>query len=165
MSLASTSHLSLCSSPTLPRTALTKQTQLLCSQTKLLSSKNWSCLSTSPCFLNTQLVKLSIFVIKASETESQTSKPAAESGNEEGGEEAFEEYEVEVVQPYGLKFAKGRDGGTYIDAIAAGGSADKTGKFSVGDKVLATRFVLRFVFPFEFVLALQLVVNHAYCLT
>lgn len=165
MSLASTSHLSLCSSPPLPRTALTKQTPLLFSQTKLLSSKNWSSLSTSTCFLNTQLVKLSIFVVKASETESQTSKPAAESGNEEGGEEAFEEYEVEVVQPYGLKFAKGRDGGTYIDAIAAGGSADKTGKFSVGDKVLATRFALRFVFPFEFVLALQLVVNHAYCLT
>ncbi|XP_034219820.1 protein MET1, chloroplastic isoform X2 [Prunus dulcis] len=141
MSLASTSHLSLCSSPPLPRTALTKQTPLLFSQTKLLSSKNWSCLSTSTCFLNTQLVKLSIFVVKASETESQTSKPAAESGSEEGGEEAFEEYEVEVVQPYGLKFAKGRDGGTYIDAIAAGGSADKTGKFSVGDKVLATSAV------------------------
>ncbi|PQP93777.1 uncharacterized protein Pyn_09987 [Prunus yedoensis var. nudiflora] len=85
--------------------------------------------------------QLSIFVVKASETESQTSKPAAESGSEEGGEEAFEEYEAEVVQPYGLKFAKGRDGGTYIDAIAAGGSADKTGKFSVGDKVLATSAV------------------------
>ncbi|PQM33091.1 uncharacterized protein Pyn_04696 [Prunus yedoensis var. nudiflora] len=141
MSLASTSHLSLRSSPTLPRTALTKQTPLLFSQTKFLSSKNWSCLSTSTCFLNTQLVKLSIFVVKASETESQTSKPAAESGSEEGGEEAFEEYEVEVVQPYGLKFAKGRDGGTYIDAIAAGGSADKSGKFSVGDKVLATSAV------------------------
>lgn len=47
-------------------------------------------------------------------------------------------YEVEIIQPYGLKFAKGRDGGTYIDAIAPGGFADKTGKFTVGDRVLAT---------------------------
>nr|GEW07104.1 hypothetical protein [Tanacetum cinerariifolium] len=43
--------------------------------------------------------------------------------------------------PYGLKFAKGRDGATYIDAIAPGGSADKTKMFSVGDKVLATSAV------------------------
>ncbi|KAH6823708.1 TCP-1/cpn60 chaperonin family protein [Perilla frutescens var. hirtella] len=45
------------------------------------------------------------------------------------------------VQPYGLKFAKGRDGGTYIDAIAPGGFAEKTGKFTVGDRVLATSAV------------------------
>ncbi|CAN4087804.1 unnamed protein product [Withania somnifera] len=50
-------------------------------------------------------------------------------------------YEVEIVQPYGLKFTKGRDGGTYIDAIAPGSSADKTGKFAVGDKVIATSAV------------------------
>lgn len=48
---------------------------------------------------------------------------------------------MEIVQPYGIKFAKGRDGGTYIDAIAPGGSADKTGMFSVGDRVLATSAV------------------------
>ena len=48
---------------------------------------------------------------------------------------------MELEQPYGLKFAKGRDGGTYIDAIAPGGFADKTGLFTVGDKVLATRFL------------------------
>lgn len=76
-------------------------------------------------------------IAKASETESK-----AETGGEKGeGEEPFEEYEVEIVQPYGLKFRKGRDGGTYIDAIAAGGSADKAGVFSVGDKVLATSAV------------------------
>ncbi|GFZ08810.1 protein arginine methyltransferase 4A [Actinidia rufa] len=34
--------------------------------------------------------------------------------------------------------AKTLDGGTYIDAIGAGGSADKSGMFTVGDKVLAT---------------------------
>ncbi|GFZ08880.1 protein arginine methyltransferase 4B [Actinidia rufa] len=38
----------------------------------------------------------------------------------------------------GVKFCKGRDDGTYIDAIGAGGSADKSGMFTVGDKVLAT---------------------------
>ena len=55
------------------------------------------------------------------------------------------------MQPYGLKFIKGRDGGTYIDAIAQGGSADKTGVFTVWDKVLATRFSLHFLmFAFSF---------------
>lgn len=84
-------------------------------------------------------MKPSVFVAKASETEAQAS-PEAESGSEEQ-EEKYEEYEVEIEQPYGLKFAKGRDGGTYIDAIAPGGSADKTGVFQVGDKVLATSAV------------------------
>lgn len=82
-------------------------------------------------------------ILKASETEPQTSKPAG-SGSGSEGEEKYEEYEVEIEQPYGIKFTKGRDGGTYIDAIAPGGSADKTGKFSVGDKVIATRFNLSF---------------------
>lgn len=84
-------------------------------------------------------------MLKASETESSTSSEAAEGG----GEEKYEEYEVEIEQPYGLRFVKGRDGGTYIDAIAPGGSADKTGMFTVGDKVLATRFFLR-ISPFFF---------------
>lgn len=79
-------------------------------------------------------MKPAILVVRASESESsQTSKSESE-------EEEYEEYEVELVQPYGLKFAKGRDGGTYIDAIGLGGSADKTKMFTVGDKVLATRF-------------------------
>lgn len=59
----------------------------------------------------------------------------------EANDSAYEEYEVELIQPYGLKFVKGRDGGTYIDAIADGGSADKSGKFSVGDRVIATSAV------------------------
>lgn len=62
---------------------------------------------------------------------SETPKPDSE----------YEEYEVELIQPFGLKFVKGRDGGTYIDAIADGGSADKSGKFSVGDRVIATSAV------------------------
>ncbi|KAI4386307.1 hypothetical protein MLD38_004248 [Melastoma candidum] len=86
----------------------------------------------------TQLEKASSFVVKASE---QGSAAAAAAEGEEGEEETYEEYEVEIEQPYGLKFAKGRDGGTYIDAIAPGGSADKTGMFEVGDKVIATSAV------------------------
>lgn len=49
-----------------------------------------------------------------------------------------ETYEVELEKPWGLRFYKGADGGTYIDAIAPGGSADKTGKFMPGDKVIET---------------------------
>lgn len=86
------------------------------------------------------MAKASNLVVKASETESQTSPEAAEGGGGEGGEK-YEEYEVEIEQPYGLRFVKGRDGGTYIDAIAPGGSADKTDVFTVGDKVLATSAV------------------------
>lgn len=71
-------------------------------------------------------------MVKASETEATQS---------EKEEDKYEEYEVEIVQPFGLKFTKGRDGGTYIDAIAPGGSADKTGKFTVGDRVIATSAV------------------------
>ena len=51
----------------------------------------------------------------------------------------YEEYEVELEKPIGLKFYKGQDGGVYIDAIAPGGSADKTKQFTPGDRVLATR--------------------------
>lgn len=49
---------------------------------------------------------------------------------------------MEIEKPYGLRFTKGRNGGTYIDAIAPGSSADKAGVFSVGDRVVATRFLL-----------------------
>lgn len=83
--------------------------------------------------------------LKASETESTAKTEAGGDGQgqgEEKEEEEYERYEIEVEQPYGLKFRKGRDGRTYIDAILPGGSADKTGKFSVGDRVIATRFVL-----------------------
>lgn len=101
--------------------------------TKLISSKNHS-------FSNTLLPKPFLFVVKASsEVGSDASKEESEKG--EGEKEPYEEYEVEIDQPYGIKFVKGRDGGTYIDAIAPGGSADKAGVFTVGDKVLATSAV------------------------
>lgn len=130
MSLAPSSYASLYSSPPLPRTVPMRQSSFC----KLPCSNHSSIPTGLISFCNTHLVKPSILVVRASETEpSQTSKSESE-------EEKYEEYEVELVQPYGLKFAKGRDGGTYIDAIAPGGSADKTEMFTVGDKVLATRF-------------------------
>ncbi|XP_020095820.1 uncharacterized protein LOC109715296 [Ananas comosus] len=69
------------------------------------------------------------------------SKSGGGEEEEEEEEEEYEEYEVELEKPYGLRFVKGRDGGTYIDAIAPGSAADKTGMFAVGDKVLATSAV------------------------
>ncbi|KAL0715146.1 hypothetical protein Bca4012_064468 [Brassica carinata] len=69
--------------------------------------------------------------LKASETD-YTAKLEAGGGKEKDEEEEkYETYEVEVEQPYGLKFRKGRDGWTYIDAILPG-----------EDRVIATRFVL-----------------------
>lgn len=95
----------------------------------------------------TQLGKWSNVVTVRASSETESSTSASESS--EGGKAEYEEYEVEIEQPYGLKFAKGRDGGTYIDAIATGGSADKTGMFTVGDRVLATRSSLsKFIYPF-----------------
>ena len=92
-------------------------------------------------------------MVRASKIESsQTSESESE-------EEKYEEYEVELLQPYGLKFAKGRDGRTYIDAIAPGGNADRTNMFTVGDKVLATRFVFP-LFSFHFI-SLQFVLSKA----
>lgn len=142
MSLAPSSHASLYSSPPLPRTfQASKQNPLLFSQNNQLFARKISFFSNSGCSCNTILGKPLVFLVKASETEAQTSKAENEGEGGEGkGEEQYEVYEVEIEQPYGLKFAKGRDGGTYIDAIAPGGSADKTGKFQVGDKVLATRY-------------------------
>ncbi|CAN6209432.1 unnamed protein product [Urochloa humidicola] len=77
---------------------------------------------------------------------SSEAKAEAEAGTKpaEGGEEEerpYEEYEVTIEKPYGLKFAKGRDGGTYIQAIFPGAAAERTGQFTVGDKVLATSSV------------------------
>ncbi|XP_050220017.1 protein MET1, chloroplastic [Mercurialis annua] len=126
MSLAPSSYASLySSSPPLPR-AMTTTTakQLLFSP-----SKNFSFFTSPASLSSSQLLKPCNLIVKASETESKS---------ESGEEEQYEEYEVELLQPYGLKFAKGRDGRTYIDAIAPGGAADKTGMFTVGDKVIAT---------------------------
>ncbi|XP_057781140.1 protein MET1, chloroplastic [Salvia miltiorrhiza] len=130
--MASSSYTSLCSSPTLPTRLSPSPSpkQSLCFLLNLNHTKATSSLTNS-CSLH--LLKPSILAAKASETNAETSK--------EQEEDKYEEYEVEIVQPYGLKFAKGRDGGTYIDAIAPGGSADKSGKFTVGDRVLATSAV------------------------
>ncbi|KAF5202873.1 Met1 protein [Thalictrum thalictroides] len=137
MTIAPGSYTSLCFSPPLSRTTPTKQN--LCF-TFPLKHSSYSFFDGSICICNTQLSKKSIVVVKASVTESEPSKP--ESGGEGGeGKEENDEYEVELDQPYGLKFAKGRDGGTYIEAIAPGGSADKSKMFTVGDKVLATSAV------------------------
>jgi hypothetical protein len=67
----------------------------------------------------------------------RASSAQAEPKSEE--ERPYEEYEVRIEKPYGLKFSKGRDGGTYVEAILPGAAADATGQFTVGDKVLATR--------------------------
>ena len=80
----------------------------------------------------------------SSSSSSSQTEPKSEGGEAaaaEGEEQPYEEYEVEILKPYGLKFAKGRDGGTYIEAILPGAAADQTGKFEVGDKVLATSAV------------------------
>ncbi|PKI71534.1 hypothetical protein CRG98_008051, partial [Punica granatum] len=142
MSVAPSSYFSLYSSP-LSRNVQGRQQApaglLIQSSNRLSISRNGVFSGSWISSGETQLGKWpNVVVVRAtSEAESQTS--GQESG--EGGEVESEEYEVEIEQPYGLKFAKGRDGGTYIDAIAPGGFADKTGKFSVGDKVLATSAV------------------------
>ncbi|KAL5563708.1 hypothetical protein UlMin_033455 [Ulmus minor] len=134
---------SLYSSPVpLPRAVHNKQNSNPTSglfQIKCFSFKNGLILSNSGVFATTLLGKSSNLAVKASETGAQTAESGSDKGGE--GEEPYEEYEVEIVQPYGLKFRKGRDGGTYIDAIAPGGFADKTGLFTVGDRVLATSAV------------------------
>uniref|UniRef100_A0A7N0THN8 PDZ domain-containing protein n=1 Tax=Kalanchoe fedtschenkoi TaxID=63787 RepID=A0A7N0THN8_KALFE len=133
MSLAPATYTSLRSSPPLPRTnPLPKQTPAAFFQI----TKNSAGISALA------------FLGKSSDTHLGNGPArfvvgASGAGQSEGGDEEqeYEEYEVELVQPYGLKFVKGRDGGTYIDAIAPGYSADKTGKFSVGDRVIATSAV------------------------
>ena len=50
-----------------------------------------------------------------------------------------DEYVVELEKPIGIKFYKGADGQVYVDALAPGQMADLSGKFEVGDRVVATR--------------------------
>ncbi|CAA0825780.1 protein containing PDZ domain- a K-box domain-and a TPR region [Striga hermonthica] len=123
--MASTSYSALCSSPA-PPTRPSPSRNHLPFPCCLLSLSRRNPRPTPP--IARPNAKLSVLVAKASNTAAQE-------------EDKYEEYEVELLQPYGLKFAKGRDGGTYIDAIAPGGSADMTGMFSVGDRVLATSAV------------------------
>ncbi|XP_010534850.1 PREDICTED: uncharacterized protein LOC104810318 [Tarenaya hassleriana] len=141
MSLAPSSYPSLYSSPSLQRT---QQNPSFVTQPNVVSVKSLFLSTSSGSFCNTHVVKRRNLAVKASETESAPEAAKSEGGGgdkEEKGEEKYEEYEVEIEQPYGLKFRKGRDGGTYIDAIFPGGSADKTGKFTVGDRVIATSAV------------------------
>nr|ACU23213.1 unknown [Glycine max] len=144
MSLPTTTsgHSSIYSALTLPRTTQIHPT-LFSPTTKFFSSKSPSYSGLSNCFSNTLLSRPLLFAVKASSgVGSEASKQESDkSEEEEEEEEPYEEYEVEIEQPFGLKFAKGRDGGTYIDAIAPGGSADKAGVFTVGDKVIATSAV------------------------
>ncbi|XP_010462398.1 PREDICTED: uncharacterized protein LOC104742986 isoform X3 [Camelina sativa] len=141
MSLAPSSYPSLYSSPSLPRTQQTKQNPSLITQSSFISAKSLFLSSNSTSLCNTHVAKRRNLALKASETESTAKTEAGDGGEGEGEEEKYETYEIEVEQPYGLKFRKGRDGGTYIDAILPGGSADKTGKFTVGDRVIATSAV------------------------
>ena len=84
-----------------------------------------------------------VVVRASSEAKAAAETKSGGSGGEGAEEEErpYEEYEVTILKPYGLKFTKGRDGGTYIEAILPGGAADVTGQFEVGDKVLATSAV------------------------
>lgn len=134
--VAPSSSPSLCFSALSRTTTRTKQNQCLPFLSRHPISKNYSFSENSVNFCNTQLPRQPVLIVRASAA--SESEPAKLDGSEGGGE--VEEYEVELDKPYGLKFAKGRDGGTYIDAIAPGGSADKSRKFTVGDKVIATRF-------------------------
>ncbi|CAK9861951.1 unnamed protein product [Sphagnum jensenii] len=67
--------------------------------------------------------------------------PVTMSSSSSKGAGANEVYEVELEKPFGIKFYKGSDGGPYIDAIAPGGSADKTKMLTPGDRVIATSAV------------------------
>ncbi|XP_014505743.1 protein MET1, chloroplastic [Vigna radiata var. radiata] len=133
-------HSSLYSAQTLPRTTQIHPT-LFSSSPKFFSCRSTSYSGVSFCFSNTLLSRPLLFTVKASSGVGSEASKQESDKSEEQEEEPYEEYEVEIEQPFGIKFAKGRDGGTYIDAIAPGGSADKAGVFNVGDKVLATSAV------------------------
>ncbi len=141
LSTTTSGHSSLYSALTFPRTTQIHN-KLFSPTTKFYSPRKHSYSGVSSCFSNTLLSKSFLFVVRASSEVGSEASSKQESGDKsEGEEEPYEEYEVELDQPYGLRFVKGRDGGTYIDAIAPGGSADKAGVFTVGDKVLATSAV------------------------
>ncbi|KAK8918998.1 hypothetical protein KSP39_PZI021160 [Platanthera zijinensis] len=120
-------------SPPLPRPNLSRRNPLL-SRAKFLSALP----EPKPFAGGNQ----SAFVVRdsPSATPAQPLKTEGGEGDEEE-EEKYEEYEVVIEKPYGLRFTKGRDGSTYIDAIAPGTSAAETNMFTVGDKVIATSAV------------------------
>ncbi|XP_065009105.1 protein MET1, chloroplastic-like [Musa acuminata AAA Group] len=133
MSIATVTNPSLCSSPSLLRAQPTRRSP----PSFLL-----------PHFSCTKSYKHRGLVARADSSSSSSassssaieSQPSKSDGAGDGAGEG-EEYEVELEKPYGLKFVKGRDGGTYIDAIAPGSAADTSGKFNVGDRVIATSAV------------------------
>ncbi|KAL9329510.1 hypothetical protein ACSQ67_004513 [Phaseolus vulgaris] len=107
MSLPTTTsgHSSLYSALTLPRTTQIHPT-LFSSSTKFFSSRSPLYSGVSFCFSNTLLSRPLLFAVKAS---SGVGSEASKQESEEE-EEPYEEYEVEIEQPFGIKFAKGRDG-------------------------------------------------------
>lgn len=84
---------------------------------------------------------LDAVVVARASSEAETAEAGGGGGGGAEEERPYEEYEVTIEKPYGLKFTKGRDGGTYVEAIQPGAAADLTGQFEVGDKVLATSSV------------------------
>lgn len=131
----------LLSSPArrLPRASTSNALLLLQPAAAVLGGRN---LRLSPA--GARRAQLDVVVARAS-SEAKAAAETKPSGGGEGAaeeeERPYEEYEVTIQKPYGLKFTKGRDGGTYIEAIQPGGAADLTGQFEVGDKVLATSSV------------------------
>ncbi|KAG6498933.1 hypothetical protein ZIOFF_038686 [Zingiber officinale] len=116
----------LCSSPSLSTPHPSRRFALQClpsrtSHKPLLSKRSIRAPRASP---------------SSSSSATEESQPPKSKAAEEG-----DRYEVELEKPYGLKFMKGSDRGTYIDAIAPGSNADRSGKFTVGDKVIATSAV------------------------
>jgi hypothetical protein len=120
------------------------QPPVLSSPARLPRTNNANLLLVQPTpFLGVRLHgarRAAAVIVRASSAQAE---PKSE-GGEEGGKaeeerQQYEEYEVTIEKPYGLKFSKGRDGGTYVEAILPGATADRTGQFTVGDKVLATR--------------------------
>ncbi|MQM11779.1 hypothetical protein Taro_044690 [Colocasia esculenta] len=148
MSMASMSNPSLYTSPPFPRAKPTKQSlSFLCvsahSTSRLTLSSPDHHPFTGVAGGQAAARPLALAVrVSSSGTEPQPSKSGGgEDAGGQGAGEGEEEYEVELEKPYGLRFFKGRDGGTYIDAIAPGGAADKTRLFTVGDRVIATSAV------------------------
>ncbi|XP_038902944.1 protein MET1, chloroplastic [Benincasa hispida] len=137
MSLASHYLYSSCSSHPLPKIRPPNNSS---SSFTLYSQSHPKLFPFHVSFSTSFSLKPSPFILRASDTESKSDTGLGDSDDADQPQ-PYEEYEVELQQPYGLKFAKGRDGGTYIDAIAPGGFADKTGLFTVGDKVIATSAV------------------------
>ncbi|WVZ53475.1 hypothetical protein U9M48_004411 [Paspalum notatum var. saurae] len=74
---------------------------------------------------------------KRKRLERRNSMNSGRSASGAGRDEALEHTVARGFQ-YRCTVATGRDGGTYIQAVFPGGGAEKTGQFTVGDKVLAT---------------------------